>query len=642
MKDIWLTASELAGLPDMPETRTAVVKMAKRQKWNGFHDGAGRPLFRRRKGKGGGFEYHWMLLPAVTMAHLAKQHSPKIKPQKNVDWEWYNDQPDHMKNKAMKALSVLELVMDYQGTGLKQDYAVTWAASESDCTRRTIYNYLERVEGVARCDWLPALCPRYTRGEARLAEISDKAWEVFKADYLRLERPPLETAYYRTKDMADLHGWAWPSLPTIRRKIKRDIPEAVKRLMRYGRSSLKAMVPAQERDRTHLMPMEKLVTDGHLFDVWVIDDQARVFRPMLIAVQDLATNYIVGWRLDYSENTTVVRLAFKDVFETFGIPEHIYLDNGRAFASKMLSGGAKTRYRFKVKDSEPLGIFTALGIQLHWATPGHGQAKPIERSFGDLANYISKHPSCAGAYTGNKPEAKPEYFKNKAIPFDEFQELVAKQINRFNWREGRKSSVAKGRSFGAVFFEKYEQALPRRANIEQLRMCMLAAQSVKISRKDGTVRLLGNRYHSEVLHEHGGELVTLRFDPDNLHEAVAVYRQDGRFLCDAPCIAAVGFDDVDAAREQARKVRYYKKAKMALAELERGVDLEEWAKLEEAVHRKLNDETSSLPEPTVIRMVPQTRGNQAQATQEGAEIIDFDERLSERRKEIKRKYSDRI
>ena len=632
MKDIWLTASELAGLPNMPATRSGVVKMSRRQKWDRLHNKSGQPLFRRRKGKGGGLEYHWTILPAATMAYLAKDQQPKPKPGKNADWEWFNGQPDHIKEKAMKALKVVELVMDYKARGLKLDYAVSWATSSSDCTRRTIWNYLSKIEGVERPDWLPALCPRYTRGEARTAEISDKAWEVFKVDYLRLEKPPFETVYYRTKEMAELHGWAWPSLPTIRRKVKREIPAAVKRMMRHGHSALKAMVPAQERDRSHFLPMQHLVTDGHVLDVFVRDEKDRVFRPMLIAVQDLATNYIVGWRLDYSENTTVIRLAFKDVFEVYGIPEHIYLDNGRAFASKMLSGGATTRYRFKVKEDEPLGIFTALGIQLHWAQPGHGQAKPIERSFGDLANLISKHPTCAGAYTGNKPDAKPEYFEKKAIPLSALQELVAEQVNRFNWRDGRKTKVAKGRSFGAVFFEKYEEALPRRASVEQLRMCMLAAQSVKISRKDGTVRLLGNRYYAEELHEHGGEMITLRFDPDNLHESVAVYQQDGRFLCDAPCIEAVGYDDVNAAREQARLVRSFVKAKKALAKMESGMDIQEWSKLEEAVHHKRKKEEPPLPSSNMIRMVPRSKGNPGQKNQtagQSADILDFDTRFAE-------------
>uniref|UniRef100_UPI0039800C3B transposase domain-containing protein n=1 Tax=Salmonella sp. s54836 TaxID=3159673 RepID=UPI0039800C3B len=93
---------------------------------------------------------------------------------------------------------------------------------------------------------------------------------------------------------------------------------------------------------------------------------------------------------------------FRDVVERYGIPHHAWLDNGRGFASKLLTGGVANRYRFKVREEDPTGILVALGVQIHWATPYHGQAKPIERAFRDLCDRVAKHPAFAGAYTGHR------------------------------------------------------------------------------------------------------------------------------------------------------------------------------------------------------------------------------------------------
>jgi hypothetical protein len=53
---------------------------------------------------------------------------------------------------------------------------------------------------------------------------------------------------------------------------------------------------------------------------------------------------LLGWRLGETETAAVARLAFADVVRDFGIPGHVYLDNGRAFASKNMTGGVATRF----------------------------------------------------------------------------------------------------------------------------------------------------------------------------------------------------------------------------------------------------------------------------------------------------------
>src|SRR3546814_15673799 len=112
-------------------------------------------------------------------------------------------------------------------------------------------------------------------------------------------------------------------------------------------------------------------------------------------------------------------------------------DNGRAFASKWLTGGAKTRFRFKVRDEDPTGLLVALGVTIHWAKPYRGQSKPIERGFRDLCDAVAKHPAFEGAYTGNRPDAKPENYGSKAVDLDTFLRVWNEGMAAHNARLGQ-------------------------------------------------------------------------------------------------------------------------------------------------------------------------------------------------------------
>ncbi len=167
---------------------------------------------------------------------------------------------------------------------------------------------------------------------------------------------------------------------------------------------------------------------------------------------------IVAWRIGLNENSTLVRLAFADLLKNHGVPQAVLLDNGRAFGSKWLTGGAKNRFRFKIKAEEPQGLLTALDCKIHFAMPYHGQSKPIERAFKDLCDSIAKHPFCAGAYTGNNPSAKPDNYASKAIEFEAFRTHANRQIALHNAQTGRTGGVCNGRSFDAVYNQSYAQA----------------------------------------------------------------------------------------------------------------------------------------------------------------------------------------
>ncbi len=448
-----------------------------------------------------------------------------------------------------------------------------------------------------RSDWPAVLTDGYV-GRTKTAECDPAAWDFFKADYLRPEAPAANACYERLLRAAEARGWPVPSVATLLRRIARELPRQAVVLAREGEQALLRLYPAQERDHAVFHAMEAVNADGHKFDLFVRWPDGEIVRPVMVAWQDIFSAKILSHRVDKTENTDAVRLSFGDMVERYGIPQHAYLDNGRGFASKWMTGGVANRYRFKVKEEEPTGIMINMGVDPHWATPYHGQAKPIERAFRDLAEYVSKHPAFAGAYTGNRPDAKPENYGSKAVPLDLFLRVLDEEIRAHNARTGRRSHVCQLRSFDEAFLESYQRHAITRATEEQRRLWLLAAEGVRASSGNGEVRLqvdTRNRYWSEVLSEYAGQPLTVRFDPQRLHDEVHVYTLGGQYIGRAECIARVGFNDSEAARELSRNKQRYKRAARDRIQAEKRMQLAD------AVRLLPETAQPEAPQPKIVR-----------------------------------------
>lgn len=517
-------------------------------------------------------------------------------------WQQYDRRPDTHKNTAkrrQRALLAVEALVRQQGMGLVQARNVVSAQLQREGVRggspATLARWADLVENAPRDSWLPLLLPDYL-GRTRTAEMPEAAWDAFKGDWLRLSAPSATSCYERLQRVAKERGWQLPSLRSFERRIEREIPRAVQVLARQGDEALMRTFPAQERDRSVFHALQGVNADGHKFDVFVRFGNGVVARPIMVGVQDLASGKLLGWRVAETESADLARLAFRDVVRRYGIPEKVWLDNGRGFASKMLTGGVANRYRFKVREEDPTGILVALGMEIHWATPYHGQAKPIERAWLDLCDRVARHPAFEGAYTGNKPDAKPENYGSRAVKIEEFLRVLDQEIVAHNARTGRRAKVCAGRSFDQVFNDSYAQAPIRKATEEQLRQMLLAAEAVTANAQDGSLRLqgMGNRYWCEALVAYAGQRLMVRFDPDNLHQAVDAYTLAGNYIGQADCIAAVGFADVQAGKEHARARKQYRRAAKDMLKAENRMDAA-------AVAAQIpSPPPENLPEPTVI------------------------------------------
>jgi len=605
LSQAWFTASELEALclAGLPGDKRSINRRAQNERWGSRQSADRQLLVRARQGRGGGNEYHFSLLPAEAQADLARRGYECLQPKEEptasaVLWARFDAQKASVKAEAQQRLAIINAIELHCGAGATKTAAVARAAIAHGIGASTIYEWLKDIRGVPRGDWLPALATN-RKGGGKKAEIDPELWEIIKSDWLRPEEPPFAACFERLKRTAKERSLPLPHQRTLLRRLKAEVPRSVQIMARKGTEALERHVPDVRRSVESLHAMQVVNVDGHMADVFVQHpaDPKRKVRPIITTIQDVYSRKILAWRIDLSENVLATRLAFADLFRQFGIPKVCLLDNSRAFASKALTAGAKTRYRGKINPEEPAGLLTSVGIEVRFAQIYHGQSKPVERAFREMGDHVWRGPECAGAYTGNSPTNKPANYGARTVPWDEFEEIVAQGFAAYNAREGRRAGACKGRSCDVTFAESVAVSDIGQARETDLRMALLAAERKKLDSRTGEVRLYGNRYYSPICLDHLGEEVTVRFDPDHLHREVHIYDKEGRYLAQADLLEDRGFFD------QAGAVEVGKRRKQARREVRAGLEAERTLTALDVAAAQVPVESPPRPDTTIVRPI---------------------------------------
>ena len=454
--------------------------------------------------------------------------------------------------------------------------ALEAAAAELDCERspRTLYSaWLGRrgrpgLRSLPRRLWAAALAPRYI-GCTAFAECDPQAWGAWKADYLRAEQPTAAHSHRLVLRLGEASDWTVPRSPaTFLRRLRREVPIEAVTLARQGPEAVARLRPAQVRDRVALASMECASADGHRFDVFARFPDGKRKRPMLVAWQDMRSGAIIGWQVGPEETAGAYRLSFAQVLREHGIPEHVVVDNGRGIASHAMTGQSPNRYRHSYREDEPIGLLTQLvgKDNIHWTTPYHGQSKPIERAFRDLAMDIARDVRLAGSYAGSSTERKPHNYSSKAaVPLERFVEVCADGIRQHNARRGRRGMGMEGRSFDEVFEACLDPARVARPTEAQLERWLLVPKAVTARSSDGSVAVGQTRWwHPDLAREFGGKpgerrKAIVRWDPSDLSRPARVEMPDGRLVARAKAQSAQPVLGKEAAEERAKEAARLKK-----------------------------------------------------------------------------------
>jgi putative transposase len=484
-----------------------------------------------------------------------------------VLWGFFEKATAKLKHQAYKDTEACHAWQIMKAQGVHYKAALEEIKKEFDLAKSALYDKIARIKGYDPQHWPALLVGQWTGENVRQVVWHGEAWAFFIRNVLT-PGCKIKTAWNRTKRQAEKEGWgAIPSYDTAKNDFRK-LPHDVVTLVKEGETALKVKSPTAIRD--YNFPLHSVWSmDGRRIDVMLIDTKGKYiktgkpFRLWLYAFQEVRSRVFLGNFFGASLNADLVRSAFLSALKTTGrhIPREIQPDNGRELAAKEHTGGTPWRRRGKVMEDEIIGTFPMLGIEVSWATVAHGQAKPVERGFGTLAQMVETRPEFYGAFCGNNSVNKPENFDAKnAVPVELFEQIFEEELAAYH-RTPHRGHGMDGKSPLQVYTEQMNKTglSVRKISEAQLRLCTYSAVPITI-RKNATFTILGASYWSEGTAKLApGKGYYVRYNPHNLGDTVYVYRRE-KLLCEAIRTEFTGFNDKAAGKVIMKKRAAYTKA----------------------------------------------------------------------------------
>lgn len=378
------------------------------------------------------------------------------------------------------------------------------------------------------------------------SSIDETLWQAFLSFYLDENQHPIKRCYEYTKtwareDFPELVADI-PSYTTFYRRVQSDIPEAVEVLGRQGEKAFRdRCAPYIKRVYDDMASNEWWIADNHTFDIITMGENGQRHRLYLTAFFDARSGIFTGCYVTTAPSSQSTLIALRKGILKYGIPENIYVDNGREFLTFDI-GGLGHRAK-KPKDGkerfEPPPVFERLGIKMTNAIVRNAKAKVIERRFRDVKDHLSRlFDTFTGGNVLEKPEKLKHVLKNGEIPLDStLVETVEELLDwYFNQQPYNGAVVA---DHGKTRMQVYNEQLHKKrvASAEDLNlMLMRSARPQKVTRRGVHLDIAGQRldyWNDDMLMNLLGKQVYFRYDPDDLSE-VRLYDLEDRFIMTVP------------------------------------------------------------------------------------------------------------
>jgi len=351
--------------------------------------------------------------------------------------------------------------------------------------------------------------------------------------------------------ICDDKNWKRPSYSTVLRYVKelqseyKDAFDLIKNGVREFRN--KNMMK-RIRNNKALQVMELVMADGHHFDFWCSvkrkNGSLEAIRPLLIGMIDARSRCLLGWVIcEVANAQTIKQLTWAMMYPKannciYGVPKVLYIDNGKEFTAKCLTG-INRKERFSL-DNETEGFYKSVGIEVYKrALPYQGWTKAqIERFFGTVCERFSKRfPSYTGTLTGSKTSAKVKkdiksMLQNGELPtIDDvatmFEEWLETEYH-ISVHQGLKKQKEENPVPIEVFknAERYFKAPPPQA----LARTFLMNSEVRTVYNVG-INIFGKTFQSGELAAYIGQKVNVRYKDDE-KTLIYVYNSAGEFICE--------------------------------------------------------------------------------------------------------------
>lgn len=411
----WFNAQEFADLKlsDLPETESAVIRFAKRLDWQSTS------LARKRKGRGGGWEYHVDLLPSAARKalearfNMERLNAPvtEVQTKAPTKAKVCLAEADGAQRQAAEARKqLLQMVEQLVMRGMPYDRAVMGLVAkvkvllEQDIltsdeehllglvrtakdkgkgiSRRVIYNWRKAFEESG----FAGLIPGKRRKDALNADRY--AWAPgFLKFYADPRKPTLALALdqYRSSLVDPSKAPSYDQVKRYLAKLKKSDPIAAHR-GREGLLSLKARKVYVSRSMEGLEPTDIYTADGKTFDAFVAHPfSGNPIRPEITSILDVATRKCVGYSIGLKEKAYDVAEALRNASTANGVGAIFYVDNGNGYKNLLL-------------DEAAVGMLARLGTHKEHSRAYNSQARGIiERFNGSVYTRLAKSlPSYTG------------------------------------------------------------------------------------------------------------------------------------------------------------------------------------------------------------------------------------------------------
>ncbi|MGL4388530.1 MAG: Mu transposase C-terminal domain-containing protein, partial [Brevinema sp.] len=294
-------------------------------------------------------------------------------------------------------------------------------------------------------------------------------------------------------------------------------------------------------------------------------ETGEIVRPVLVAWMDEKSRMIMGWSIDTTENTDLIIDSLAHAVESYGIPEEVYIDNGKAYINKRTTSEEDEKFLVEKRFT----TYQLIGRKVRRARPYNGREKSIERFWGRLDNDFSKY---LRGYTGkdilSKPRKTELEVKNKnLLTLDQYKAALEIWIHKYN-SDPHTGDGMNGRSPYEVYQDNLEESKVRHADPELLAQIRLVYMNdLRSITAGGKIRARNTTYIAPELIAYIGEKVKVGLDPHNLDRAY-IFLND-KLLCIAENEIRADYDPNSPKTQKA--FRQQSKTKGAIKKLHKKI-----------------------------------------------------------------------
>lgn len=404
------------------------------------------------------------------------------------------------------------------------------------------------------------------------SSIPEEVWQCFLSFYLDEAQHPIKACYEYTEMWLKREApqlLPLPAYASFYRKVQTAIPKPVEIMGREGMKAFRdRCAPYIKRTYEGMASNEWWIADNHTFDVQTKGENGSIHRLYLTAFFDARSGIFTGCYVTDAPSSQATLIALRKGIVKYGIPENIYVDNGREFLTFDV-GGLGHRLKKSQKDKfAPPPVFERLGIKMTNALVRNAKAKIIERRFRDVKDRLSRlFPTYTGGNVVERPERLKKVIKDTDnIPTDfEFTQAV-EDILTYYMNEKPYSGAVSSDS-GKTRMQVYREQLKEKRVASELDlnlMLMRSTRSQKVGRRGVHLTIAGEKldyYNDELIFNYFGKEMYCRYDPEDI-SSVRVYDLKDNYIMTVPvdneAVLTYG-SSKDAVGQALRKVRSFEK-----------------------------------------------------------------------------------